>query len=238
MGGTFHEHARFKYMMRHRSTSSVCDPALQYPEDLDLPALIAARICHDLISPLGAIGNGVELLEMAQTLVGAELALVHESVQQAQARIRLFRIAFGSVGQDQSIGADELRGILRDYTTRSRFDLDWTPTQRHPKSLAKLGLLALLCTETALPYGGDVAIDMTNQMLQVRAQSDTPKFDHGLWAPLGTDSAWPVDLRAAHVQFPLLRAEVLRQGGTIALNLTEAQMDLRITAAAAPDFVS
>ena len=232
MGGASYKHARLEYVMRHRSTSPVSGSGPEGPAQLDLPALIAARICHDLISPLGAIGNGVELLEMARTIAGPELKLVRDSVLQAQARIRLFRIAFGSVGSDQLIGADELRGILRDYTARSRFELDWTPTQSHPKPLAKLALLALLCTETALPYGGDVSIDLSDGALRVLARSDNSKFDEGLWTPLGDDSAWPDGLRAAHVQFPLLREEVLRHGATFAMTLTAEQVDMRITAAA------
>ncbi|HMS96693.1 MAG TPA: histidine phosphotransferase, partial [Tabrizicola sp.] len=60
----------------------------------DLAALIASRICHDLISPLGAIGNGVELLAMERA--GPELDLLSESVAHANARIRLFRISFGA----------------------------------------------------------------------------------------------------------------------------------------------
>ena len=54
-------------------------------------------------------------------------------------RIRLFRIAFGSVSADQAIGAEELRGILRDYSAQLRFDLDWTPLQSQPKPMVKSG---------------------------------------------------------------------------------------------------
>ena len=58
----------------------------------ELAALIGSRICHDLVSPIGAIGNGVELLAMAGA-AGPEVRLIAESVAAANARIRFFRIA-------------------------------------------------------------------------------------------------------------------------------------------------
>jgi histidine phosphotransferase ChpT len=64
----------------------------------DLAALIGSRICHDLISPIGAIGNGVELLLMEASGKGPELSLISESVAAANARIRFFRVAFGAAG--------------------------------------------------------------------------------------------------------------------------------------------
>jgi histidine phosphotransferase ChpT len=74
-------------------------------DEVDLCALIGSRLCHDLVSPVGAIGNGVELLSMegagAPMPAGAaELSLVRESVENAQARLRFFRIAFGDAAPD------------------------------------------------------------------------------------------------------------------------------------------
>ena len=68
-------------------------------DEAELASLVAARLCHDLVSPLGAIGNGVELLEMSGDFPGIskspELALITESVRSARARVRFFRTAFG-----------------------------------------------------------------------------------------------------------------------------------------------
>ena len=69
----------------------------------DLAALIASRICHDLISPIGAIGNGVELLAMEPGGPRPEMALISESVANANARIRFFRICFGQASSDQLV---------------------------------------------------------------------------------------------------------------------------------------
>ena len=68
--------------------------------ELDLAALISSRICHDLISPIGAINNGLELLGMSgQSLDTPEMSLINESVQNASARIRFFRIAYGAASE-------------------------------------------------------------------------------------------------------------------------------------------
>jgi histidine phosphotransferase ChpT len=64
--------------------------------NIELTSLIGSRICHDLISPLGAIGNGVELLAMSEVAKGPEMSLIAESVENANARIRFFRVAFGA----------------------------------------------------------------------------------------------------------------------------------------------
>ena len=79
----------------------------------DLTGLIGSRICHDLISPIGAIGNGLELLEMR---IGSseELALVSESCRNANARIRFFRIAFGAAGAGQTIPGQDIASILAE----------------------------------------------------------------------------------------------------------------------------
>lgn len=193
--------------------------------------MIAARICHDLISPLGAIGNGVELLEMAQSRPEPEIGLVRDSVQQAQARIRLFRIAFGQFRSDQMIGAEELSGLVRDYAAHARFDLHWDPAETQPKAIVRLALLGLLCVEAALPYGGQVVMVQDALSLHMRARSDKPKLEADLWQALGTESDWPADLRAARVQFPLFKQAIAAQGMGLSLETNERGLDLRITAA-------
>jgi histidine phosphotransferase ChpT len=69
----------------------------------DLTALVGSRICHDLVSPLGAIGNGVELLGLTGIAPSPEMALIVESVENANARLRFFRIAYGAAGTDQRL---------------------------------------------------------------------------------------------------------------------------------------
>ena len=72
----------------------------------EIAALIASRICHDLISPIGAIGNGMELMALSsgQEQSSPELDLISQSVENANARIRFFRIAYGSASSTHLVG--------------------------------------------------------------------------------------------------------------------------------------
>ena len=77
-----------------------------------LASLVAARLCHDLVSPLGAIGNGVELLEMSGDHPGLanspELTLIGDSVRAARSRVRYYRMAFGHAPADQRVAVAEI----------------------------------------------------------------------------------------------------------------------------------
>lgn len=83
------------------------------PSNLNLAALIGSRICHDLISPIGAINNGLELLGMTAPTEGPEFELISQSVGNASARIRFFRIAYGAASV-QLVGRAEIVSILAD----------------------------------------------------------------------------------------------------------------------------
>ena len=124
------------------------------PDRPDLTALIGSRICHDLISPIGAIGNGVELLMMDGVTKGPEIALIAESVANANARIRFFRVAFGASSTDQRIGRPEVLAILSDLTRGGRLSIDWRGPADLPRREVKLAFLLIQCLESAMAFGG------------------------------------------------------------------------------------
>lgn len=66
----------------------------------NINALIGSRICHDLINPLGAIGNGIELLSLSGMAASPEMTLVQDSVNNATARVKFLRLAFGDATPD------------------------------------------------------------------------------------------------------------------------------------------
>ena len=103
--------------------------------DLDLAALVSSRICHDLISPIGAINNGLELLNMSgATPVGPEMQLIYDSVKSASARIRFFRIAFGTASDDPVV-RNEVTSILTEMFNGGR--LDGERVEERPVSRAR-----------------------------------------------------------------------------------------------------
>lgn len=169
----------------------------------DLAALVGSRICHDLISPIGAIGNGVELLTMTNGQPGEEMALISESVDSANARIRFFRIAFGAASPDQLIGEGEIKTILAAVTKGGRLRYHWHPAGDHPRQMVRCAFLMMLCCETALPLGGDIHIRQLGTMWDFTAQSERIKLDSALWDSL-TDCDDTTQHGAAHVQFALL----------------------------------
>lgn len=174
-----------------------------------LAALIGSRICHDLISPVGAIGNGLELMQM-DGRTGPELALVNESLANAQARIRFFRVAFGAAEDGQTIGETELRRILGDLAGAARQVVQWQIAGDVARSGVRLAFLAIMCLESALPFGGTITVSRDGAAWQIAGRSDKLLVDEKLWGALNRPG---VDVTPSEVQFALLPL-LLEDAGT------------------------
>ncbi|SIS93768.1 histidine phosphotransferase ChpT [Roseivivax lentus] len=195
----------------------------------DLAALIGSRICHDLISPIGAIGNGIELMAMIPGGAdGPELELVSDSCRAAQARIRFFRVAFGSSMQsDQTMSANEAGAILIDFASGGRQRPDWQATGDLPRSDVQLVFLAYLCFETALPRGGRIDITRQDGHWQLHADSEALSVDASLWSTL-TGTPLTETPTPAHVQFMLLPIVAADLGRAITVGRGEARLTLSV----------
>lgn len=201
------------------SDTTLADPIA----DLDLASLIGSRICHDLISPIGAIGNGVELLSMSGS-VGPELSLVSESVDSANARIRFFRIAFGLADARQSIGRSEILSILTDLYRGSRLSVQWVPADDCPRNEVKLAFLAILCIESALPFGGQIQVTRTDRAWRVQGSSDKLKPAPGGWEMLQGQATG--DITASNAHFALLADGAKRQDRRLVPDSSESQISI------------
>jgi histidine phosphotransferase ChpT len=130
---------------------------------LDLAALLCSRVCHDLISPVGAIVNGLEVLEEnkdEETKTFA-LDLIKKSANQASAKLQFCRLAFGaagSAGAQIDLGDAErvARGLLADDKTSITWNL---PRELLAKNRVKLLLNMLLIATGAIPRGGTLTVD-------------------------------------------------------------------------------
>ena len=169
----------------------------------DWSSLVGSRICHDLISPIGAIGNGIELMTLTGGDGAAEVELISESVQNASARIRFFRVAYGAASSEQSIGRSEILAILSASARGGRMTYYWQIDGDQPRQEVRVTFLLLQCFETAMPMGGDVQIAQDADGWVLTGTSDKLAFDDGLWGPL-TNGIDPISLTAAQVQFALL----------------------------------
>ncbi|NDR54845.1 histidine phosphotransferase family protein [Aliiruegeria sabulilitoris] len=189
----------------------------------DLSSLIGSRICHDLISPIGAIGNGLELLSMAGA-GGPEVTLISDSVANANARIRFFRIAFGMASAEQGTARSEILSILKDIYGDTRTKLDWAVNVDCRRAEAKAAFLTLLCLENALPYGGTITVNRADGRWQFSANSPKLKYDEALWA-VPTNGA-PFELSPKNVQFALLPEALARLGRKLSLTRNEGTLVL------------
>jgi histidine phosphotransferase ChpT len=132
-------------------------------EALDLAALLCSRVCHDLISPVGAIVNGLEVLseEKDEEMRQFALDLIHKSANTASAKLQFCRIAFGaagSAGAQIDLGDAEkvARGFLEDDKTKLAWNL---PRLLMAKNRVKLLLNLLLLAGQAIPRGGNLTVD-------------------------------------------------------------------------------
>ncbi len=132
-------------------------------EALDLAALLCSRVCHDLISPVGAIVNGLEVLaeEKDEETKTFALELINKSARTASAKLQFCRIAFGaagSAGAQIDLGDAETisRGFLEDDKTKLAWNL---PRALSPKNRVKLLLNMLLIAAQTIPRGGSLAVD-------------------------------------------------------------------------------
>jgi histidine phosphotransferase ChpT len=136
-------------------------------EGLDLAALVASRVCHDVISPVGAIVNGLELMEDGADQATTELALdlIRKSAKTASARLQFCRIAFGAAGSAGSaIDTRDAHQVATNFLNDDRTSIDWhIPPAFLPKNRVKLLLNLLMLAAGAIPRGGVIKVEMTGE---------------------------------------------------------------------------
>jgi len=138
------------------------------PTDLELAALISSKICHDVIGPVGAIYNGLEILDEDDDAEAKTYALdvIRNVTQQASARLQFARFAFGAAGsagaQIELATAEQLsRGLM----SQGKHKLVWRgiPGQM-AKDKVKLLLNLVASAVTALPRGGEIEVGIADSL--------------------------------------------------------------------------
>lgn len=171
-----------------------------------LADLVASRLCHDLVNPLGAIGNGVELLEMTGKADGPEMELIRDAVRAAQARIRLFRLAFGAASSEQHTSLREALQAVEGYFHQSRIVANWRIDGDRSRLETKIAFLMLLCAETTLPMGGEITVVQDGSgAWTLEARGARQVINENLWDRLeDADQMLQANLRPADAQFAVL----------------------------------
>ena len=131
---------------------------------LDLAALLCSRVCHDLISPTGAIVNGVEVLEEQQSdeeTKSFALDLIKKSARTASARLQFCRLAFGAAGSvSAQVDLGDAEAMARAFIEDDKTKLVWKPPRALvPKNRAKLLLNMLIIAGQTIPRGGTLTVD-------------------------------------------------------------------------------
>jgi len=165
--------------------------------DLRIAELLSARLCHELVSPIGAINNGVELLEDDPDFAADAAGLIGQSAVQASRRLQFYRVAYGSTAP---LGAEIGRKAAQDLFADGKITCDW-PESLAPEVGVKLVCNLLLVAAEALPRGGRLVLAAGAPIL-IRAEGEGARLPPHLPAALG----WPlvpdrVDARSVQAAF-------------------------------------
>lgn len=143
-------------------------PESHAPSDLDLAALIASKICHDVIGPVGAIYNGIEILDEDEDAESKSYALdvIRNVTEQASARLQFARFAFGASGSaGAQIDLTTAEQISRGFVENGKHTLVWNgPSGHMSKNAIKLLLNMIASAVTALPRGGTITVDLAGTL--------------------------------------------------------------------------
>lgn len=141
-----------------------------HPTDLDFAALMSSKICHDIIGPVGAIYNGIEILDEDRDPQAQSYALeiIRNVTAQTSTRLQFARIAFGAAGSAGStIDLRSAREISEGYVSIGKHRLHWRgPDGQMVKNRAKLLLNLVSAAISALPRGGDIDLAIGGSLEQ------------------------------------------------------------------------
>jgi histidine phosphotransferase ChpT len=149
----------------------------------DLASLLCSRLCHDLMSPVGALNNGIELMadEQDPEMRDKCLELLGESARASANKLKFFRLAFGAAGGfGDSIDTREAQAALEGIFGRERrIELGWMVSgDKLPKGAIKLLLNLALLAGDALVRGGrlDVGAESSDDMLELVIRAEGPRI--------------------------------------------------------------
>ena len=169
--------------------------------------LIASRICHDLVSPVGAVSNGVELMQELGDDAGDEaMKLIADSALQASIRLKAFRLSYGAAGTDKNVGFKDIRDVFTDLLKAGRIQAEFEPDlgvkySMPPRGFFKVLLNLLIMAEECNHGEGKISVTSLegNKGLKILVTGKNPGFREGAEAALrGDTNADDLDPRSVH----------------------------------------
>jgi histidine phosphotransferase ChpT len=199
---------------------------------VDLASLLCSRLCHDLMSPVGAFNNGIELLADEQDPDMREkcLELLADSARASANKLKFFRLAFGAAGGfGDEIDTLEAQAALEGvFGPERRIELGWVVAgDKLPKGAAKLLLNLALLAGDALVRGGRLDVGAENRdgevELVIRAEGPRILLDPNLRETLlKGSSGGAVEPRAAGAW--LAHSLAAEAGGSIQLSDPDSEV--------------
>lgn len=166
--------------------------------DIRVLELLASKVCHDLISPIGAVSNGLEIMEEMGADAGDEVTeLIGFSAAQANAKLRMLRMAYGLGGADSSIKFEDVHKVFEDFLKgEQRLSQDWDPYADMGVAacdgLPKVLICSLILISEALPKGGVIQVTPgENSTIIVSGKGENAGFRDGY--PQALDNDTPVE---------------------------------------------
>jgi histidine phosphotransferase ChpT len=188
--------------------------------DLELAALVSSRICHDIISPVGAIANGLEVMdeESDQSMRDHAMDLIRKSATQASAKLQFARLAFGAAGSaGAEIDLNEAEKVVRSVAESDKYTVEWSgPAAALAKDKVKLLLNMVTIALTALPRGGSIKVSITGEAgapsFEVRCRGEAARVPEMLEKMLSGSNGHALD---AHSIQPYYAVRIAKSAGML-----------------------
>lgn len=182
---------------------------------LDLAALVASRVCHDIISPVGAITSGLEVLDEEGNEDMREFAmdLIRSSSRRASAKLQFARLAFGAAGSAGSaIDLGDAHKVAEGFMENEKAELQWeVPRLLMAKNKVKLLLNLILIANQCVPRGGLIVVKMDGDedrpSFTLRATGDYAKIPAVMTEILSGDEVERIDAHSVQPAYTLMLAE-------------------------------
>jgi histidine phosphotransferase ChpT len=185
------------------------------PDALELAALLCSRVCHDLISPVGAIVNGLEVLDDNPKPEDREFALdlIRKSAKTASARLQFCRLAFGAAGSSGAqIDLGDAQTMARGHLEDAKTTIAWNlPRVLLPKNRVKLLLNMMVIAQQTIPRGGVLTVDAVGagegSGFRVAARGLNARMPQNIADLLSSGHAGNVDAHAVQPYYTRLLAQ-------------------------------
>ena len=194
------------------------------PDTFELAALLCSRVCHDLISPVGAIVNGLEVLDDNPKPEDRDFALdlIRKSAKTASARLQFCRLAFGAAGSSGAqIDLGDAQAMARGHIEDGKVTIAWNlPRLLLPKNRVKLLLNMLIIAQQTIPRGGTLTIDPIGEgeamSFRVTSSGLNARVPQNIVDLLSASSSATVDAHAVQPYYTRLLAQACGLNVTLA----------------------